>query len=94
MQPLGRLGAVIANVAGSYSDAFSFSADNLYNQPAFWLVNGSLGWKSEDGHFGVSLFGTNLGDTTYYTFKNPFQLGGWKSRGRPREYGARLYYSF
>jgi iron complex outermembrane receptor protein len=90
---LGNLGTISANIVGSYSDAFSFSADNLYNQPTFWILNGSLGWKSADEHFTISLFGTNLSDTTYYTFKNPFQLGGWKSRGRPRMYGARLSYS-
>jgi iron complex outermembrane recepter protein len=90
---LGSLGAIMADIAGSYSDAFSFSPDNLYNQPAFWLLNGSLGWKSPGGHFGINLFGTNLGDKTYYTFKNTFQLGGWKSRGPPRQYGARLSYS-
>ena len=94
VRPFGKWGAISVNVVGSYSDAFSFSADNLYNQPAFWLFNGSLGWKSADGRFGISLFGTNLGDETYYTFKNTFQLGGWRSRGRPREYGVRLSYSF
>ena len=94
MQPLGHLGTITANIAGSYSDAFSFSADNLYNQPAFWILNGSLGWKSAGGHFGVNLSGTNFTDTTYYTFKNTFQLGGWKNQGRPREYGARLSYTY
>ena len=83
VRPFGKWGAIIVNVVGSYSDAFSFSADNLYNQPAFWLFNGSLGWKSADGHFGISLFGTNLGDETYYTFKNTLQLGGWKSQRPP-----------
>jgi iron complex outermembrane receptor protein len=94
VRSVGAAGTIGANVVSSYSDAFSFSADNLYNQPAFWILNGSLAWKSADDHFGVIAFATNLTDATYYTFKNPFQLGGWKSQGRPRDYGARLSYTF
>jgi iron complex outermembrane recepter protein len=91
--PMGRFGTIAAHTVGSYSDAYSFSADNLYNQPAFWMLNGSLDWKSRDNHFGISLSGTNLTNTLYYTFKNPFQLGGWKNQARPRMYEARLYYT-
>jgi TonB dependent receptor len=93
MQPLYHLGTLTANIVTSCSDGFSFSPDNLYGQPAFWTLNGSLGWISENKHFGISVFGTNLTNTTYFTLKNTFQLGGWKNQARPRAYEVRLYAS-
>ena len=65
---------------------------------AFELWNMNFTWMSMFGsNFDLSVFGTNLTDEEYETYVSAtFSVLGFESRmsGLPRQYGARLRYSF
>ena len=91
----GDMGTLALNAVESYTSKFSWTTDNLYNEPSKWLLNAAVRWESSDGHFGASLYGTNLTDEEYNTHQAPFPAtGGWRVPGAPRLYGARVTYTF
>lgn len=90
----GGAGVLNLTATEAYSSSFFFTPDNVYRQPGKGLLNATIGWTSEDGHFGVHAYGTNLTAKQYVTHVAPFFAGGWYLPGPPREYGARLSYDF
>ncbi|HKT73505.1 MAG TPA: TonB-dependent receptor [Steroidobacteraceae bacterium] len=90
----GATGMLNLTATEAYSSSFFFTPDNVYRQPGKGLLNATIGWTSEDGHFGVHAYGTNLASKRYATHVAPLFAGGWYVPGPPREYGARLSYAF
>jgi len=92
-----RLRAEAAYTDTIYNDVFNgkapFAADTT--QPAYWLLNAYLAWRSGDGRWEGQLFGENLTNTYYTTDRsetnNPaaevFTTGQFAP---PRTYGVRL----
>ena len=80
-----------------YNDVFNgkapFAADTT--QPAYWIMNAVLSWKSRDGRWEGQLFGDNLTNAYYATDRsetnNPagevFTTGQFAP---PRTFGARV----
>jgi iron complex outermembrane receptor protein len=89
-QPLpNNLGVLDANVVVNYTGQFYWTPDNVVREPGKMLINANVGWKSADGHYAVSIFGTNLADRQYSTHAAQFSTGGWRDPGPPRMYGVR-----
>lgn len=69
---------------------------NPYTQPAYMLVNASLGATFNDGGATISLFGKNILDENFVTgiFDLPFDgvggLGQWVSRDAEQTFGVAL----
>jgi iron complex outermembrane receptor protein len=71
----------------------------LLDQEAYWLVDASINWASDDQHWKFGLYGRNLGDRRYITSGYNFPgaasdnsvLAFW---GNPRTFTAQFGYSF
>lgn len=61
-----------------------------FEQRAYSLLNGMVGYR-KDG-WTVAFYGTNLGETEYYTNMNPEIRTG--AVGAPREFGVRAGFEF
>jgi iron complex outermembrane receptor protein len=113
--PLGRLGSLTARWDGAWSDETSYDAsegagtptfeginifpDNTIGQPAFWLHNFRLGYRTPDGSVELSAFVRNATDELYKTYA--FDVSGIPSNattihflGEPRTYGLGLTVNF
>ncbi|TRY31082.1 TonB-dependent receptor [Aliiglaciecola sp. M165] len=69
-------GDVVFNANYYYRDDYSlFEQDNLLNQDGYGLLNLSIVWYSDDGHWNIGLHGKNLTDEEYlvggYQFVTP-----------------------
>lgn len=65
----GQNGFLALNGSASYrgdSQQFEFAIP-LLDQEGFWLLDASAGWTSDDGRYGLSIHGRNLGDEEYIT---------------------------
>lgn len=94
-QTLGSSGELAYTLLVSYTDEFSWTADNLYNEPSKTLANANVTWHSDDKHYEVGAYCNNLGDVHYDTHQAPFGAsGGWKVPGAPRMYGVRFAYNY
>jgi len=94
-QPLDDAGNMAFSILVSYSDKFSYTSDNLYNEPSKTLVNANVTWHSLDERYVVSLFGTNLTDEKHSSHMAPDTAsGGWRVSGPPRMYGMRFAVNF
>ena len=67
--------------------AYPFLSDNLRMQDAYELVGARIGY--ERGHFGIYCYGSNLTDTTYFTWALPLGPGldYLTTPGDPRTFG-------
>jgi iron complex outermembrane receptor protein len=68
-----RIGPFDVDLANSYTSAFFWEADNVLKEPAVDLLNGSLGWKSDDKRWDVRVYGQNL--LKRVSFVSGFSLG-------------------
>ena len=77
------------NLGGSYSynDGFYWYPDNVTRQPSYSLISASLGWRSTNDRFGLTLWGRNLADEQYFSFVSEANLGFAGSPAAPRTYG-------
>lgn len=55
------------NINYQSSERFDINQDPLLRQGGFWLVDTSVGFLTEDGHYGLTFFVKNLFDQNYYT---------------------------
>ena len=79
----------------SYTSGYNYTADESVKESSRGLLNASLTWMSDDGHYDVTLFGTNLTDEVYYQSRTRFPAtGGWQVPAAPLQYGIRLSYTF
>lgn len=84
------------DVAGNiyWSDNFYFDPLNRLEQPAYALVNGSLGWTLPDGRTRIGVWGENLTDEVYALVLTSSANADWVNYARPRSYGVELSYQF
>jgi iron complex outermembrane receptor protein len=94
------------NVTDSYSSAFYQEADNFLSQPAYDLLNASVGLNSSDGHWRIKLFGNNLLNKAVATQLStnaitpptaagvPALISNVDYASPPRTYGVSLRYSY
>jgi iron complex outermembrane receptor protein len=62
-------------------------------QPAYGLLDGSIGVQTSDGRIAVELWGKNLDDELYRTHVIPFLGDRFAVYGPPRTYGLRVTWS-
>jgi iron complex outermembrane receptor protein len=70
-----------------HNDGFFWDPANQDRQPAYSLINASLGWMNPSERYGVRLWGKNLRDQQYFSFAVPSTLGNDFSPAPPRTYG-------
>jgi iron complex outermembrane receptor protein len=75
-----------------HSDDVVYSVDQVDVQPAYGVLNASVGLRSEDERWGVTLFGRNLTDETYLASVSRSTLGDLVTLGPPRTYGLEFSY--
>jgi len=83
-------GSIRLSTNGYYNDGFFWDAGNITRQKSYFLLSGSIGWRSEDERFGITLWGKNLTDTNYLVQGNPSALGFVQVEAAPRTYGVTL----
>lgn len=91
---LGSAGSLSASVLANYSDQYSYSPDGLIVEPSKTLVGASLLWTSASDRFNVRMFGDNLTNKEYHTWKTRQNTGGWRIPALPRTWGIRLGVNF
>jgi iron complex outermembrane receptor protein len=65
-----------------------------YLQPAFGLINGSVGWTDQSGRYTVTLWGNNLTDQKYRLSYSGSTYGDYGAWAWPRQLGIRGSISF
>lgn len=73
-----------------HNSGFYWDPDNRTRQVRHNLLNASLTWRSESGHYEVSLWGKNLLDDYYIVTGNSSASRFSQSPGLPRTYGVSL----
>lgn len=95
--PLGSAGNLSFRAAALYRSTFySTVANDLGGKTGdFVLVDGSIGWESEDARFRAMLWGKNLTNKTYVSAFTPTaQFFNQRFYGAPRTFGLTLGASF
>jgi len=95
--PLGSAGNINLRGAMSYrSTYYSTVANDLAGKTGdFTLVDGSIGWESEDGRFRAMVWGKNLTNKTYVAALTPTaQFFTQRFYNAPRTFGLTLGASF
>ena len=95
--PLGSAGTINLRASMTYrSTYFSTVANDLAGKTGdFTLVDGSIGWESEDGRFRAMVWGKNLTDKTYVAALTPTaNFFTQRFYNAPRTFGLTLGASF
>ncbi len=95
--PLGSAGTINLRAAMTYrSTYYSTVANDLAGKTGdFTLVDGSIGWESEDGRFRAMVWGKNLTDKTYVAALTPTaNFFTQRFYNAPRTFGLTLGASF
>ena len=95
--PLGSAGNLSFRAAALYRSVFYSSVANEAGGRTgdFVLVDGSIGWESEDARFRAMLWGKNLTNKTYVAAYTPTaQFFNQRFYGAPRTFGLTLGASF
>ena len=77
----------------SYNDGFFFEPDNKVRQDSFHLFNASAEYKFDE-HWGIEVWGRNLGDTQYAAQKLTSATGTTVTLAPPRTYGVKVKFEF
>jgi iron complex outermembrane recepter protein len=96
---LGRFGTLAPRFDWSFKDRVYFSPDNIepVSQPAFWLMNGRLGYRTPDEQIELAGWVRNLTDEIYRVDVidlTRFQNSILYAIGDPRTYGVSLTVRF
>jgi iron complex outermembrane receptor protein len=84
-------GDFTANGVYSYNNGFFWDSVDRLTQPAYALINASIGWQSPNGKYGASFWGKNLGGAHYYAQQIESDgLGDLTLPAPPRTYGFTL----
>ncbi len=97
--PITDHGRITMRADGTYQARVFYSANNFFraSQPAYTLLDASIGWSSEDESWRVLLSGTNLTDELYLNGALDFfeSLGQNEGNyGRPREWAISVRRNF
>lgn len=90
-----KAGNFTATASYAYKGTFFYDFTNRLPQKGYGLLNGSLGWSTEDEGFGVNIYAENLTNQKYTIAQYP--TGGFPDRvgvGRPRQFGVELRTKF
>ncbi len=88
-------GNVVATANYAWKGTFYYDITNRLPQKSYGLLNGSLGWQSEDERFAVSLFAENLTNKKYTIAQYPTaDFPDRVAAGRPRQFGVELRTKF
>ena len=81
-------GQLDANVTANRNGSYKFEADNFLTQRAYTLLNASLGWRSSDKRYSLTVWGRNLLDEIVLNNGTSQAIGYPVSYGQPpRTYG-------
>lgn len=83
-------GHLLFDASWVHNDGFWFDPQNAVRQPAYDLLNGSIGYSPDGRSWGVRLWGKNLGGARYYTAIVPQSYGDTATPAAPRTYGVSL----
>jgi iron complex outermembrane recepter protein len=84
--PVGDKGELILTGLWSYTTRIYFESDNYLTQPAVSVFNGSIEYRPSD-HWGIEVWGKNLGDKQYYITGVSGATGAHGELAAPRTYG-------
>ena len=92
----GDFGSVVLNAETRYQSKVYFDAFNRLDQEGYWIQDARLTWRAPSEQLWVALWGKNLGDEEYRTQRYDLSAFNflYAQRGRPREVGVELGYSF
>jgi iron complex outermembrane receptor protein len=79
-----------ASINYAYMDSFAWDPDGRLTQPSYHLLNGSLGWTSADGRFGIKAWIRNALDEKYFTFGSATVFGDIANPAEPTTYGISI----
>ncbi len=83
------------NGTDAFSSKFYAEADNVLTQPSVHIVNASVSWRSEDGRYGVRLYGNNLLDKAVFSQAGSLTTGYEADYPNPpRIYGIKFEVSY
>lgn len=82
------IGTFNLNGTIAYRDKVYVSAANRLAIPSYTVANASIGWTSDDEHFGVRLWARNLFDKDYYLNRTEQSLGDIQYLAPPRTVGV------
>jgi iron complex outermembrane recepter protein len=83
-------GSLRGNLFIQYTDKQYYAPDNFLPIGAYALVNGSLGWQTDDRKLGVTLWVRNLMDRHYRSNINQSSVGFGEQPGDPRTFGVTI----
>ena len=83
-----------AGVSYYYNDGFYFDAQNSAIQPDYSLINAQLSYFHEDSQIRVTAYGTNLGESEYFSSRFPVDFNVSGKYAPPRFYGVRLNWEY
>jgi len=88
-------GNVILSANYQYSSGFYLELDNVVRQPSYSMVNASLKWTSDSGHYTMTLWGDNLTNEAVLTSVVTQNFGTHDAYyAAPRTYGVKVGYHF
>ena len=88
------IGSIEANASYFRTTQYFAAPDNIASQPAYDIVNVSLGWTDPAKHLSAKAWAKNLTNTYYSTSLIEAGQGVIRGNGAPRTYGVTLGYSF
>jgi iron complex outermembrane receptor protein len=85
--PVGAAGQVRASILYSYNSGYVYEPDEVLHQDSFDLLNASVEYRVTE-HWGVELWGKNLGDTKWNAQMLSQGTGPIATLSAPRTYGV------
>ena len=87
----GNFGSLALSSLLSFSDRSYYNPEHSLVEPSKSLLSASATWTSVDGNYWISLFGDNLLDEEYDTYKVIItDPAAYRTPGAPRTWGARF----
>jgi iron complex outermembrane receptor protein len=92
----GGFGSVDLHTDSRYQSSVFFDAFNQLEQDGYWVHDARLTYRTPNRQLAVAAWGKNLADEEYRTQRYDLSAFNflYAQRGRPREYGLELSYSF
>jgi iron complex outermembrane receptor protein len=92
----GDFGSVDLHTDSRHQSKIYFDAFNQLEQGPYWVHDARLTYRTPARQLAVAAWGKNLGDEEYRTQRYDLSAFNflYAQRGRPREYGLELSYSF
>ena len=91
--PVGETGEVRFTGLWAYNDGYYFEPDNIARQRSYNLFNASVEYRPSE-HWGIELWGRNLGNEDYAAQKITTGTGTAQTNGAPRTYGVNVNFRF